>query len=524
MGKIADLYADVKRAVNRFLAPTTRAEERAAEKAQKLVGIPEGHSGPMDPRVNAQGAQPDWKLELGWSRRYTVDRAQQAHAGNMLAGAIIERNSDHVVGLGYPLEVQSGDKGFNKEARLKWEEWSENPKLCDAREQRPFMPDLLGHSQIGDMRDGDSLFVMRSDGKVRLVNSIEIASPVGAYWTTREADGVEMNADGVHQAYWIHQPDGVLYSNIRVALHTLVRVPAKDCVFSARTPLGPQQTRGTTAFLGGFRPLEHVDGLIYSVAGKAQVAARLAMVITKKSPIPSVQVGGSRNPITQIDDGTLTRLEPDEDIKPVQGADPSTNLIEFAEFIVRIASTRWGLSLAMVILDFSDQRLSDARATAIETNKIIELQQDRRARVASEVRAMKMVEWIRKGELGQKLRVRADRMPEETLLRSLKHEWRFPARPLIDPLKERQADLLSYDLGATTLTEILARENKKFGPTVRRQARERDKMFELGLPGASVRSNLSREEVEEIVTESSPPDKGGSKQNGAAANGANRIH
>jgi capsid protein len=489
-----------------------------------VAPIPDGSSGPTDPRILAQGAQPDWMLELGWSRRYTVDRAQQLQRANMLAGALLERNADHVVGPGFGLRARTGDSGFNLESRLRWEEWAGTPNLCDSRARHRFMPTMVRHYQIGAMRDGDSAWLLKKDGRVRHVGSIEIASPVGAYWRTTEADGVETDLDGKHLAYWIHQPDEVPYPNVRVALQTLVKVPAKDVVFYARTPLGPAQTRGTTAFLGAFRPFERIDGTIMSVADKAEIAARLAMLVIKKSPLPSTQIGGRSTPLTEIKEGALTRLEQDEDIRPVQGADPSTDLIEFARFIVRIVGTRFGQALASILLDHSDHNFSNARASAMETNLIILLQQIELAFMVGEVRNMKTIEWIRNGELGRKLRRRADLMPEDTMRRALRHKWSLPARPLVDPLKERQADLLAYDMGATTLTDILAREGKTVGEVFRMQRREREKAKNYGLPLETIRSNLTREQMETIVTSNGTDDGDDDVKKDSKNRGKNGTH
>lgn len=454
--------------------------------------FPEGSRSPQDPGVNARGSQPDWALEHGWDRRYCVDRAQQLHRANLLAGSIIDRSVEHVIGPGYRLQVLTSDKGLNRDMRLKWEDWCNTPALCDVRARSTYRQ-LKIQAYIGKMRDGDSLYYLRNDGRIRVVNSIEIASPVGGYWRTTESDGVEKDLDGKHTFYWIHEPDEVPYSNIRSAIHRLMKVPAKDCVFMPRVPLGAPQTRGITAFLGTFTILEQVDGLLLSISKKAVTSAKYSMIITKKSPIPSAMFGGDnkKNPLTRIEDNTIVRLEPDEDIKPVQSADPGSNMVELTEVMVRIVGTRWGLSLATVLLKHSDHNFANARASSIETHGCTLAQQIEVGQSDSDVRNMKTMEWIRKGEFhGAK---RSD------LQKAMKHRWRFPARPLIDPLAERQADQLGLDMGTTTYEEIAARDGMTAGERFRKLSHERKLKARLGLP--DVRSTFTREEVEPMPPE-----------------------
>lgn len=472
---------------------------RGLQRLASGSAFPEAIRSPQDPGVFGRGSQPDFSLEHGWDRRYCVDRAQQLHRANLLAGSIIDRSVEHVIGPGYRLQVLSGDKGFNRDLRLMWEEWCNTPALCDVRARSTYRQ-LKSQAFVGKMRDGDSLYYMRTDGRIRVVNSIEIASPTGGYWRTTESDGVEKDLDGKHLFYWIHEPDEVPYSNIRSAIHRLMKVPAKDCVFMARTPLGAPQTRGITAFLGTFVILEQVDGTIMALGKKAQTAAKLSMVITKKSPIPTASFGGDprKNPLTRLEDNTLTRLEPDEDIKPVQSADPNANMIELLETMIRIVGTRWGLSLATVLLKHDDHNFSNARASSIETHGCTLANQLEVAQSDSEVFAMKTMQFIREGKI---------RAKRSTLEKALRHKWRFPARPLVDPLAERQADLLALDMGTTTYEEIAARDGLTAGERFRKLSHERELKKKYDLP--DVRSSLTREEVEMAPPEDNgrPPKK-----------------
>lgn len=510
---------DVVRAIRALFSPASTVGASPAPGAG-LTGFPEAHGRPFDPRVSSQGAQPDWSLEQGWDRRYTVDRAQQLHRANLLAGSILERNAEHVVGAGFRSHGMTGDKVLNTESRLMWEEWTDSPFLCDVRARKTFW-ELEALRHVGTMRDGDAGHLMREDGRIRLVNSIEIASPTGGYYRTTEADGVERDKDGKHLAYWIFEPDEIPYPNVRTALHRLMRVPAKDVVFTARTPLGYQQTRGITAFLGTFQLLEQVDGTLMAIAVKAQMAAKFAMIITKKSPIPAVSIGGNRNPITKIDDGILTRLEADEDIKPVQSMDPNANMIDLTKLLIRFVGTRFGLALATITLDHSDHNFANAQASETETHACIVSQQLGAGRAASEIRNMKLIEWVRTGKLGARLRRRADQMPEDTYSRLLKHKWGFPCRPPVDRLKQAQADLIELDMGTIDWNMIAARRNLTARELFKRQAQQRAQRKELELP--DVRSSLTRDSLEaaaELMPEADDSGDEGdkkTKQNGASS-------
>lgn len=524
-GAVSPSWALKRRYARVALANTHDLEwSLARTREERAIGWREGTFGRLDPAVLASGASADWSAEVGYDRRNMVDRARQIERSNLLAGSLLDRSTEHVVGTGYELKLLSKDSGYNKEGEEMWREWCEND--CDSRGEMSFA-ELMACYYRSYLRDGDVALLLERNGSLRIVESDEIASPQGGYYRTTQADGVELDRRGRPIAFWVYEPDETPYSDRRRAVNRLRRIPAADMLFLARR-YRAGQTRGMTAFNGCFWVLEQIDGVLEAVTTSYRMAASFGLFVKKKSPIDgtvNIPDGtGVQRQAINIEPGAVTQLEPDEDIGQVKAEHPAGTFEMHLKVMVRLCGTRFSLALEHVTLDWTGVNFSNARAGEQEVRNGTKIKQQKMARTSTHVLDWKFLNFMRE----RKLRPRLD---------GLDHVWRLPARDWLDPVAEAQSEMAAIDYSLMTRTQALARRGLTWEDVAEQLATEQKKLKELGLP--DVRGTLTRDPTlpntddprrrHDVPTSNANPakpdaeKKNGASQNGVAHTGRRRL-
>jgi lambda family phage portal protein len=497
-----------------FILPTVAARRQAARvelrraeitlaHSERLLGYKEGRQGPMAPRIEASGASADLALELGFDRRNEVDRARALERNNPLARLLLDRSTQSVVGEGLALKCKTKDEGWNKAAEAIWEDFVAN---CDAR-GRSTLHELMALHHRGRMRDGDSGFVLRADGKLRPFESDELASPHGGYMTPSDTDGVELDRDGKIIAYHIFDYDPtIIWPDRRRAIPRLSRIGAEDVLFQARRDR-LNQTRGISGFNGIHELLEQAADSFEAVAVAHQMAASFGLWFKKKAPIGfgyGQNASPDNRPDVEFEPGMQVRLDPDEEVGQINPTHPSGSFEILITNLMRISSSIFGLVLDFVTFDFTKANYSNLRAASIESALVTRIEQHRYVREAYRT----LYFWRL---------ARAIRMRELTPRRDCNlHAWGVPGKPWADPEVELRAAMASIDAGLDTRRAILARRGMDFDEVITELARENKAMRKLDLP--DVRSIITRDALE---MQEKPGSNGG---NGAEKNGATGRH
>jgi lambda family phage portal protein len=414
-------------------------------------------------------------LELGYDRRNEVDRARALERNNPLARLLLDRCTQ-TVGEGLALKSKTKDEGWNKAAEAIWEDFVNN---CDSR-GRSNLHELMALHHRGRIRDGDSGFVLRSDGKLRPFESDELASPNGGYMTPSDTDGVELDRDGKIIAYHIFDYDPtILWPDRRRAISRLVRIGEENVLFQARRDR-LNQTRGISGFNGIHEMLEQAADSFEAVAVAHQMAASFGLWFKKKAPIGfgyGQNASPGERPEVEFEPGMEVRLDPDEEIGQINPTHPSGSFEILITNLMRISSSIFGLVLDFVTFDFTKANYSNLRAASIESALVTRIEQHRYVRAA--YRALYF--WRL---------ARAIRMRELTPRRDCNlHVWGVPGKPWADPEVELRAAMGSIEAGLDTRRGILARRGMDFDEVVAEIARENKTMRKLGLRGHPRRSS-----------------------------------
>lgn len=468
------------------ISPSWAAQRKLARVALREVermARNEGDWGRLDTAPTARGSSADYDLELTQTRRRLVERARLADERNLLAGAILDRSVESVVGEGFRLQATTTDKAWNAQAEDLWNAFADDPAAVDTRGLLTWN-ELLATLYRSELRDGDVGLVLLADGTLRLVESDEIATPEG-YTRPNMVDGVELDERGRPRSFHVFdRRSNMLWSDRRVA--PSVEVPADQFVFCARRRRAGQ-TRGITSFAGMFWHLDHIDGTLEAVTVSMRMAACLGLIIKRNGgagtafqnlPTTTDGAGNTRRKL-RMEPGGVMALDVGEDVHQVTPSHPTTPAREHIRELERLCSTRFPITLEMVLGDYTASNYSNSRNARLEARERAKIHQARLARAATTVYFWKLIGWMREKRLPLN--------PE-----ALKHRWIRPGWALADPLTELQAAQAAIDSGLSTRTIEAARLGYDFEEDILPQlAKEQGLLEDAGV--ALVRSNLTRD-------------------------------
>lgn len=466
------------------LAPTWGAERLAArlaaESAERLSDYRGANRTRLDREAGtSRGASPDWTLERDYTRRALVDRARQLEHNSVLAEGMLSRSQESVVGNGFVLQSKSSDDAWNAQAEKLWKEWTEDQ--ADSRGMCPF-GELLGLVFRSYLRDGDVGTVLLSNGQLRVVESDEIATPQG-FQAPNLVDGIELDGAGKPTTYHVISNPRMLVGDRRaVSAHTLI--PSENVIFLARRRRAGQ-TRGVSAFAGTTWILDQIDGNIEAVTVAARMAACFGLVIKRRARANGLTTETGADGVARrklrVEPGSFFEVEPDEDVKQVQAAQPTTNFPDFLRTLARIAGVAFGLPVELLMMDFERTNYSNARAALLQAWNVWRVHQRMLKRYCTRVYQWKLLQWMESGSLA----VRAD---------AFEHGWIAPGWQWIDPVNEIQSTLAAIDAGLETRANAIMRLGYDPDEQWTQLEKEYRLLEEKGIP--VVRSTLTRDPIE----------------------------
>lgn len=394
-------------------------------------------------------------------------RASQAlDRSNPIARALSARSADLIVGTGFTLQVDSGEKEWDEAVEQWW--WNTAEKIgpggLDVSGQRTFSG--LVHEAVrgGCIVDGDIACLKLAGGRIQFVEAERIMNPLNGLDTDRMLGGVEVDpATGRVEAYHIAEwtPIGQAFADVNTR-----RVPAADVVL-LRNPmrLRTGQTRGEPAMSACIGRMERLDNVAESVALGFYIASSQALFITKEDPgsdqgfaatdTETNTVDGGTDYIEDVQPGTINRLAPGEKIESPAPAQPnqSYDLLRMSE-ITDIAAD-CGLPVVLLLLDFRQVNYSSARSAVVTAWKgLARWQRHVIDTLCSPIYRWRLALAIRRGEI---LRKDGTPFPPGYVPANWdNHDFIAPPPPVLDVLVEMQAAELADRAKLKTKQQIYA--------------------------------------------------------------------
>ena len=305
----------------------------------------------------------------------------------------------------------------------------------------------------------------------------------------RVRDGVEVNAAGIPQAYWImkyHPGDAYLaHGRHDVSTQAFTRYPARNAMgqpnlYHLFWTLRPGQNRGEPWLAPALAIFKDLGDFMEAKIVAERVGACFGVVIKKTDPtgalLANTTAGANGQRLDTVEPGMTHYLDPNEDISLVSPELKGTDLDQFVQVFVRQMGAAIGLPYELITKDFTKTTWHSARASLLETWRFFRLYQAWFAGCYLQPmwEAVQLEAWSR-GLLPPVDLIGPNRADW------LRTRWVPPGRGYIDPVREITASLDAIKGGLSTYSDELAQQGKDWEEIMEQQQREAEKRKDLGL-------------------------------------------
>jgi lambda family phage portal protein len=399
-----------------------------------------------------------------------------------------------------------------------WEAYAESIEFqADARRQMTFSQ-LFALADSTDFVDGESLAIVEMKPGVglyqtclNLVDVDRLSNPDGSPDQDGLRGGIERDVYGEPIAYYIRNghPADVGYG---LSSFSWQRVPrttpwGRPIVLHTYDNTRPEMTRGVSEFASAIVPMRQLRDYTDTELQTATVQAAYAAVIkTELNWTDAMNVLGSNaarngagNPMWDMTVAHLANaseyakqreltfmgskiphLLPNESIELMRSTHPNSNFADFEKAFVRQLAAGLGVEAHELAKNYTDVNYSAARAALLSVWRTYRARRNRNiSAFAMPFFGAWLEESIAIGAVPLPPGVSDFLAARPYLVKGTFIAW---GKPMIDPLKERQAQQLGMQMGVETMEEITAEEGQSWRDNLDQLAYERRYRESLGLP------------------------------------------
>jgi lambda family phage portal protein len=395
-------------------------------------------------------------------------RATYEARHNPFVEGVIHSHACDVVGDQGPiLQVQSKDETYNDALEQLWAEWWSMPDITGELSGVEVMRLLLrqewtcGEFLIQKVTDDD----VKGPVKLRLnlVHPRRLDTPFDKVASDTITMGIERTPEGKPLTYFINPPSD---SGLMVAIGEVEPIPADQIIHGFKRE-EPGQARGVprlTSVLPVVADMRDYDAQVLDAARQAADQAVLLHTDHPDSKFLDV------NETTDIERRVITTLPPGWQATQLKPEQPSTKYAEYRKERLRELGRPANMPLMMVVLDSSGHNYSSARFDGQLYQRGIRSEQRwYERRVLNEL----VDEVAREGGLAQRL----PKLPGD-----VKYVWTWPVPPHVDPVKERNAELIGLKAATLPFKEALAAHGLNEDQVIASWKRTDEKFRNAGLP------------------------------------------
>ena len=392
-----------------------------------------------------------------YDRNKLRQKCRNLRRNDSITAGICERFSDNVVGGGITPQAKTSDGAWNEKAESLWANWS---KVCDVR-QRVTMTQIQKLMVEERLISGDLGFVMTDGGQLQPIEGERIVTPSKMEKLGNIVDGVKISPKtGIALGYYVFGRDA--RGAVDPSSKNYDFVPSKNFIYYMK-PNRFDQVRGIPELAPVVNSVQYVHDLQLATLEKAKMDSYNAWFITRDNPSGPGNLG-ARNSSKGVDANTYENQLSGKTIYGKTGDSavslasntPNPQYVAFMEKSLRIIGSALGLPYEFVLLDFSKGSFSSSRAALLQTYRTFEGWQQSIALPMQRIWNWRIAKAVKAGILPQ-APVGADGFSE-----LWKVDWSFPEFGWVDPQSESQANLLDYQLGTQTITQL----NRKKGRDV----------------------------------------------------------
>lgn len=456
-------------------------------------------------------------------------RARDLVRNNPHARNAVRMNRDAVSGSGLKLSLKIDWRtlglrsieeaaAWQDEVTREWEAYAEGYDYsADARRQATFSQ-LFQLVDQTEYTDGEALAVVEMKAGVlpyrtclNIIDVDRLQNPVGHVDSDRLRGGVERDKNGAPIAYHIrdgHPLDAGVGITTLQSKRIVRRTPwGRPVVFHIYDQSRPEMTRGVSEFasvivsmrmLGDYHEAElntAITRAAYAAVIKTELDWSQAMAVigarggtaqTSGNPIfdqvsSYLHGAGQYHAATDVtwQGSKIPHLLPNESLEVIKSDSGNSNFPEFEKAFIRHLAAGLGVEAHELAKNYADVNYSAARAALLSVWRTYRA---RRMRLISQLAMPFFGAWLEEAvQIGTvKLPSGVDDFlaAKRYLVRGTFIAW---GKPMIDPMKERQAQMLGIQMGADTLEDICAEEGDNWRDKVDQIAFERRYRESMGL-------------------------------------------
>lgn len=466
------------RTTNRLVAGMDEAHSdyqaaKASRFQRRRSGIPSAGS----------SADYHYRNENQWLK--LLEYARDMDRNDVAVGQIVDRAVLNTIQGGFNLDINTGDVKLDDELLARFKTWAEDPEQCDIAGEMTFA-EMQEMTLRAALVDGDIIPLGTDEGSLQHFEAHRCRTPKGMKGSV--IHGVELNGLRNRVRYYVSEDDLDPMKAVTVK-HAFKPHNTRDGnnvrrIFHTHLAKRFTQTRGITAFAPIFDIAAIHDDVEFAAALKQQVSA---CFVTFRQRSDNFKLGegdaqygeqteGTRSDGTRsLTDGVAPMLEiqgkPGETFQGFSPMVPGAQFGEHVRLLLTFVGINLGLPLVMVLMDASETNFSGWRG-AIDQARMGFRRNQRRfaARYHSPILVWKVWQWA--AEDGALMRAIKPFLDKHGRL-ALPHDWQFPQWPYVEPLKDRQADMLDVGNCLASAREVDSRNGRKFFEKVDRILEER---------------------------------------------------
>lgn len=464
-------------------------------------------------RPGLRSANADWLPD----RDQVVARARDLARNDGVAASAVHRRINSAVGYGWRRSCKpdhralgisyEAAKELGRQIEAAWKSYSSGVQFqCDAERQLTF-GQLLRMGAAHVLQDGEALALIewaddeptRYRTRLRMVDPDRLSNPNGAPDSPTLAGGIERNAAGVRQRYWIregHPADLAGVANLRWSSWEVYSTNlGRPQVLHAFDKLRAGQGRGVTRFVSVLKSFRALSRYTDATLEAATVNA-LFVAFVKSNAGPSAvsesfsgeelgEFAGEReeyykeNPI-DVGGVSMPVLGLDDEVQMQTTARDTSGFDGFTRAILRLIAAALGLTYEELTMDFSQTNYSSARAALlIAWTETLALRGLLEAQLAQPL----FVAWLEEAFDTGALAIPAG-APSfyDAVDAYAAGRWVGPGRGTIDPVKEIDAAAAKVEQGFSTLEAMCAElDGTDWEDVAQEQAHERAFYADLGM-------------------------------------------
>lgn len=407
--------------------------------------------------VSSVGSGADYHYRSEGDYLRILEQARDMYRNDAVVGQAVDRCVLNTIQNGFNVDPQTGDGKLDEDLWARWDEWANDPDLCDAGGEMCFadMEEAVFRAQIVD---GDIFALPLESGQLQLVESHRCRTPTKLPKSGRMAaiHGVVIDQNRRRVEYWFTKDD--IHPSLPIrGIDSVTVYQARDPngrrqVFHVYKPSRASQTRGVSAFAPVFDVLGMVEDIQFAKLVQQQVVSCFAIIREREMDWRGPAGGQTGEQTSQtLGDGStrvIQGVSPGMDIsgtpgEKISGFSPSVPNAEYfphIRLVLTMIGINLGLPLVMFLMDASETNFSGYRGAMDQARMGFRSNQRRlRDKFHRRVYQWKLDQWSATDPALARAR---DRIDDKAFFT---HRWNVPRWPYIQPLQDAQADAMRVE-------------------------------------------------------------------------------